>query len=242
MKHHLCLSWLLLATVALVGCDPKPQASETASVSLFKEGKGVWFSDETKKLFGLETMEVSEKPSESRLKKTAQIYHEAHGNAPANAVLSLSTDEFKTLKVGQPARVNAVSGDSEIIGKLVRLDLQTVAFGQVEGLIEFPDPERRFTMGSFVTATLANGEPKSVFIIPELALLTAADGEYVYAVNGTYLTRTQVKAGAVHDGFIEIEEGLYTGDSIATKGVENLWLVELSALKGGTPCCAVPKK
>ena len=28
----------------------------------------------------------------------------------------------------------------------------------------------------------------------------------------------------------------------SAKGVDNLWFIELSALKGGTPCCPVPKK
>jgi len=28
---------------------------------------------------------------------------------------------------------------------------------------------------------------------------------------------------------------------VAVKGVQNIWLVELSALKGGTPCCPVKK-
>jgi hypothetical protein len=41
---------------------------------------------------------------------------------------------------------------------------------------------------------------------------------------------------------VAIEDGLYAGDSVAVRGVDGLWLVELSALKGGTPCCSVPKK
>ena len=93
-----------------------------------------------------------------------------------------------------------------------------------------------------MTATLTNGEARPVFVVPESALLVTADGSYVYAVNGTHLTRTRVKTGAASEGFVEIEDGLYAGDSVAAKGVDGLWLVELSALKGGTPCCPVPKK
>ena len=114
--------------------------------------------------------------------------------------------------------------------------------GQVEGLVEFADPQQRYPAGALVTATFTNGETKTVLVVPESALLTAADGSYVYTLNGSHLVRTRVKPGAVSDGFLEIEDGLYAGDSVAAKGVDGLWLVELSALKGGTPCCPVPKK
>ena len=72
-------------------------------------------------------------------------------------------------------------------------------------------------------------------------MLVAADGTYVYAVNGTHLTRTRIKTGAASEGLVEIQDGLYAGDSVVVKGVQNIWLVELSALKGGTPCCPVKK-
>ena len=114
--------------------------------------------------------------------------------------------------------------------------------GQVEALVEFSDTERRFPAGTFLTASFLTREAKPVFVVPETALLACANGSFVYAVNGKHLTRTAVKAGAVSDGFVEIEVGLYAGDSVAAKGVDNLWFIELSALKGGTPCCPVPKK
>jgi multidrug efflux pump subunit AcrA (membrane-fusion protein) len=157
-------------------------------------------------------------------------------------MLLLSAEEAKELKAGQP--VNLKGGHSpEISGMLVRMDSQTQSvLGQVEGLVELDDPQRRYPAGAFVTVTLTIGNAKPVFVVPESGLLTAADGSYVYAVNGSHLTRTRVKPGAASGGFVEIEDGLYAGDSVAAKGVAALWLVELSALKGGTPCCAAPKK
>ena len=73
-------------------------------------------------------------------------------------------------------------------------------------------------------------------------MLSAADGDYVYVVNGKHLTRTKVKTGGAFEGFVEIVDGLYAGDSVAAKAVNSLWFVELSALKGGKPCCVAPKK
>src|SRR6266511_1169361 len=52
--HLLTLS---LALVMLAGCEqkkPESVAPESEKVSLFKEGKGILFSEETKKLFGVE--------------------------------------------------------------------------------------------------------------------------------------------------------------------------------------------
>jgi multidrug efflux pump subunit AcrA (membrane-fusion protein) len=237
---------MVFAVAGLTGCNSKPadSAPETESVSLFKEGKGVWCSDQTKKLLGVEIVEVAERPMQRHLQKTAQVYRTASTDSPAAAMLLLSADEARELKVDQSTSLKASSeAGPEIIGKLVRLDTEAQAMlGQVEALVEFADPQRHFPIGSFLSATLTNSEPKSAFVVPESAVLAAADGSYVYALNGSHLTRTRVKAGAVSDGWVEIEDGLYAGDSVAAKGVENVWLIELSALKGGTPCCPVPKK
>src|SRR5947209_6188535 len=131
----------------------------------------------------------------------------------------------------------------DLAGKLVRLDRQaTAALGEVEGIIEFTDPRQEFAAGEFVIAAFTTGEPKPVLVVPDSSVLLTADGSYVYAVNGTHLTRIRVKTGATSEGLVEVQDGLYAGDSVAVKGVQNIWLVELSALKGGTPCCPVPKK
>jgi multidrug efflux pump subunit AcrA (membrane-fusion protein) len=93
-----------------------------------------------------------------------------------------------------------------------------------------------------LTATFLIGEPRPVLVVSRSALLTAAEGTFVYAVNGTHFTRTKIKIGATTDGFVEVEDGLYSGDKVVAKGMESLWLIELSALKGGKPCCAVPRR
>jgi multidrug efflux pump subunit AcrA (membrane-fusion protein) len=174
--------------------------------------------------------------------KTAEVYRATRGENPGGAMVWCSAAEAKELTAGQRVALRA-SNDREVAGKLVRLDPQAHAgLGQIEALIEFADPSRVMAAGTFVTATFADGEARSLLAVPASALLDAADGCYVYAVNGNHLTRTRVKVGPINDGFVGIEDGLYSGDSVATRGVGNLWLVELSALKGGTPCCPVPKK
>ena len=154
----LYLLLLPLAVAALAGCgskkSPENAAPESDKVSLFKEGKGVWFSDETKRLFGLEIAEVTEKPMQRRTQKTAQVYRTSREGVPASAMLLLSAEEAKALKVGQPVTLKA--GDlPEISGTLVRLDTQAqTVFGQVEALVEFADRQRRYPAGTFLMARI----------------------------------------------------------------------------------------
>jgi hypothetical protein len=156
-------------------------------------------------------------------------------------VLLLEAEEAAALTAGKPVQIRTEQ-KPELAGTLVRLDGRaTAALGQMEGIVEFADPQKEFEAGESVLAAFTIGEPKPVLVVPESAVLLAADGSYVYAVNGTHLTRTRVKTGASSEGLVEVQDGLYAGDSVAVKGVQNIWLVELSALKGGTPCCPVKK-
>jgi hypothetical protein len=212
-------------------------------VPLFQEKRGVRLPDETKKLFGVEVAEVAEQPMQRALRKLARVYREARDGAPGRASVTLTAAETKDLKPEHLVRLNAADFEDDLRGKLTRVDEQThSALGQAEALVEFADAQRRVASGAFLTARFLIGEPKSVLVVPKTALLTAADGMFVYAVNGEHFTRTKIKVGAATDGFVEVEDGLYSGDVVVVKGVESLWLIELSALKGGKPCCVAPKK
>ena len=72
--------------------------------------------------------------------------------------------------------------------------------------------------------------------IPQAALLTTAEGTFVYAKNDEFFLRTSVKVGARSGDHVEITDGLYTGDEIVTTPVMALWLAELQVLRGGKAC------
>jgi multidrug efflux pump subunit AcrA (membrane-fusion protein) len=242
------LAWFL-AAVALTGCqsrtaDHSAAEAETTSFPLFKEGKGIWLSDQTKQQLRLELAEVVERPVGGHLEKTAQVFRAASQERPGGATILLRAEEAKELQPGQTVHLKPARGhDPEITGKLVRLDTGAeAALGQVEALVEFAEAAGRFPVGSFCTARLATRDVKPALVVPAVALLTTAEGSFVYTVNGDRLTRTCVKPGSRRDGVVEIAEGLYAGDMVAVAGVGNLWFVELSALKGGQPCCPVPGK
>jgi multidrug efflux pump subunit AcrA (membrane-fusion protein) len=68
------------------------------------------------------------------------------------------------------------------------------------------------------------------------------EGPFVYTANGSHFTRTVVRLGAVSDGWVEVVDGLYAGDSVVSKAADTVWMIELCALKGGAPCCPAPMK
>ena len=72
--------------------------------------------------------------------------------------------------------------------------------------------------------------------VPRSALLRTPAGAFVYVANGANLLRTAVKPGAEDGAYVEILDGLYAGDVVATDGVEQLWLTELRLTKGGGHC------
>ena len=243
-------NWIFLSVAAaavLVGCGKQHHASvepaEGEAVPLFQGNKGIWLPDETRKLLGVEVAEVAEQPMQQELRKLARVYREGRDGATAGAIAMLTTAEAKDLKPGHAIRLRAAGSQEEIQGTLARVDEQTQsALAQSEALVEFDDAQPRVAAGTFLTATFLIGEPKSVLVVPRTALLAAAEGMFVYALNGKHFTRTKVKIGATTDGLVEVEDGLYPGDRVVAKGVESLWLIELSALKGGKPCCVVPKR
>lgn len=250
MNIHELRRWpVALLLIAMVGCGPKAIEStksevEAKQVGLYQKGKGILLPQEMKTLFELEVVEVVEQPVSRSLTKPAHVYRPARGDAPAAANVLVSTDEAKELRIGQAVALTAVPcTHATINGRLMRLATEAQAvLGQVEALVEFADPKQLWPANAVLTASFNTRPTKPSLVIPQSALLACAEGSYVYAVNGKHLTRTAVKAGLPENGFVEIEDGLYAGDSIAAKGAENLWFVELSALKGGTPCCPAPKK
>jgi len=238
---------LSLAAALLAGCgkehNPSVESAEGQAVPLFQEKKGIRLPDETKKTFGVEEAEVAEQPMQREMRKLARVYREARDGAPAAASVMLTTAETTDLKPGHVVRLKATGAEEELSGNLARVDERTYpALGQAEGLVEFADAQQRAAIGTFLTATFFIGEPKTALVVSKAALLNAADGTFVYAANGEHFIRTKIKVGAATDGFVEVEDGLYAGDRVVVKGVESLWLIELSALKGGKPCCAAPKK
>jgi hypothetical protein len=99
--------------------------------------------------------------------------------------------------------------------------------------------ERGAQFVSLKTADVASrtvGSAAHVAAIPADALLRTIKGDFVYVANGEWFLRTAIKVGASADGWLEIAEGLYDGDTIVIRGTKALWLAEVQAVNGGVSC------
>jgi hypothetical protein len=242
------LYWLAIATAAVgfTGCareDSLHEEAEAPALQLFEKGKGLRLPDDMTKAFGVETVEVTEKSFRHRVEASGKVYRRGDGKAPARATVLLSAEEAGGLKAGQMVELRSTTDDSNTIsGQLTKLEAQPSAFGQVEALVEFPDPEGRHSAGASVQAIFIGAERKAEHAVPASAIVQSAEAPFVYTINGSHFVRTPIRIGARSEGWLEVIDGLYAGDVIVAKGGEKMWMIELCALKGGTPCCPVGKK
>lgn len=258
MKSIYLFITVCLSSLVLGGCDKnKPSAAVESGSSErfathFKQGKGLLMPEETKKTLGLEIAEVAETKLAPTFTAEVQIFRQANelrkvssgGNTlTAEASGQVSAEQAKPLTVGQPVTLQpTMPGAAKVQGKLIAVNQLAGSKNIAEVLVEIPDNEGRFPIGTGLEATITAGETREVTAIPRSAVLESIEGTFAYTINDKYLLRTPVKTGARNEEFVEITDGLYAGDQIVTKPVLSLWLAELQAIKGGKPCCVVPKK
>jgi len=252
---------LSLAAFILTGCGKKHDAGdghdhgkekaegkadghgheeEAPGGASFKAGKGILLGDEAAQEIGLETAEVAEKPVALQFSANARVFHPAreHTGEPewrpghAQASVLVPTNQAAQLQTGQPVAVRHFD-TSMAQGRIIRLARDTArAIGQVEVVIEVPDPQQDCDFGQFLKVTFTAPE-RPATVIPRAALLEAATGTFVYVKNGGHFLRTPVKAGATSGDLVEVVDGLFPGDVVVSHGAEKLWLIELRFTKGG---------
>ncbi|HAB19761.1 MAG TPA: efflux RND transporter periplasmic adaptor subunit [Verrucomicrobiota bacterium] len=209
--------------------------AEPPSGASYKNGEGVRVEEETKELLGLETIGVAAKPLVRNVQFVVQAFPATRANDPARwqAIGLISKTVVTGVEPGQEVVLRAQDGKT-FKGKVKSIGaLQDRVDGETEVVVEFPNPTPSSTAINFLHATLSLPASASQTVVPESALLRTAEGTFVYAVNGNAFQRVAVKTGTQADGFVEITEGLLEGDSVVTRPVEILYLVELRATKGG---------
>ena len=184
----------------------------------FRKGEGLTLTDAMAKSIGLTVAEVSEEqiaPVLTATLQATQAGREINGWLTAEQAARIKPGMEVSVNGGENARVLRVSpGDFEIVAETTNpLEAGT----QVKATFHFPPGE-------------------STTAVPRAALLTTAEGHFVYTKNGKFFVRTPVKIGATGTDHVEITDGLYPGDEIVTAPVKSLWLAELQVLRGGKPC------
>ena len=204
----------------------------------YDEKSGLLVHEEAANQIGLQITEVSEQKLTLQFSGTAQVFKNTHagknGSSTVLASAILPESNSRHLKVGDTMDVrSAILPKSSMKGKLVRLDKQTArAIGQVEAIFEVPDAEDQLYFGTFLEVVF-HGVEKKVLAMPQSSVLNAATGTFAYVKNGERLQRTPIKTGASGGGYVEIVDGLVPGDEVVSRGVVDLWLIELRFTKGG---------
>ena len=182
----------------------------------FKANRGLQLASDTADAIGVKLAPAEERKMSHAFKVTANVFD---AGPPPRALTLVPLAIAEALEKNPPPDVKVLS---------VRRDV-SAALTQVEVVLALPGAAR---LGATIDVRLSAPE-RTVLSVPRTAILRSATGNFVYVENGGSLLRTAVKIGAMDDEFVEIADGLYAGDVVATAAVEELWLTELRLTKGG---------
>lgn len=187
------------------------------------------------------TAEVRKEEVQPELAAMAHLYRPATSTRPAAAVLWLAPDQRDRVASLDQVRWGPDRKPARWIG-LAATPRPSAHGAEIETLIEFDDPGAALKAGATVEVYLRSAKPETALTVPVSAVIHGATGAFVYAANGDHFTRTPVRVGSTLGDRIVIEDGLYEGDTVVSHAAESLWLIELCAVRGGTPCCPVERK
>jgi hypothetical protein len=243
-RNQFYVGSVLLAALALAGCEPKSGESAAGEESVeigpkYSAKNGLLVPDETRRSLGLKIVEVTEQKVPATLAVQLRVYQNGKESILASA--TVTPEEAKTLKRGEAVRANA--NGASYTGSVTRVsDELQKSTGMAEVLVEIANPSGLPVGGVFLPASIDLESAATVVTIPRAALLECSDGHSVYTVSGESFVRTPVKVGATSGDLVEIKDGLYAGDQVVLQPVMSLWMTELAAVKGGQACCVMPAK
>jgi hypothetical protein len=223
MKKSIVIALSSLCGILGTSCNESTaKATEKApeNGAQFKKGEGLSLTDEMKKSIGFTVAEVGEEEIaySITLDLTATQPNEARGTVPSTS----------SIKSGMEISIGSI--------KATVLSVEKIPFGMPGDLEVTVTTSSSLTPGSQLRGSVEFPASGSVAAVPVSALLKTAEGSFVYTVNGSFYVRCPVKTGAANDKFVEITDGLYSGDQIVTTPVMSLWMAELQVLRGGKAC------
>ncbi|RAK61620.1 efflux transporter periplasmic adaptor subunit [Phenylobacterium hankyongense] len=131
------------------------------------------------------------------------------------------------LAPGQPiaAHVDAYPGVT-IKGRIAQLDTRVDERTRaITARAEFPNADRRLKPGMMIRVSIARGTRQGV-AAPESGLQVQGDSAFVYVLRahgkGTTTEQRPVITGLRQDGFVEITEGLRSGEQVVADGLNKI--------------------
>ena len=110
-----------------------------------------------------------------------------------------------------PGQITAISPELERGNRMLHLQAT------------LPNPDGRLRPGMFSQLRVQVGAPELVLVVPRTAIAYQAFGELVFVLDEdpdghTIARQTPVRVGRVHDGLVEVLEGLRSGDEVVATG------------------------
>ncbi len=250
----------LISIGFLTGCGPKApvsnatppatgvstpaevQAGTKDDVPSFDPDKGIYLPEDTKQSMGITTASAQRKTFQAARTMKFQVFREANeaplpgmsyraGYAYASTIL---TDPTSGLQLGQTGEVTG-KPDSTHATTVKLFQLNTLPnSNQTEMVIEIADSQHQFSLADFCAVRWQMASVDAPVAVPDSALLKTTEGVFVYLVKENRFVRTEVKTGAMGEGFTEVNEGAAAGDIVVTNPVQTLWLTELKLKAGGS--------
>ena len=148
---------MLVAALALVGCQPKSSESAASEESIeigpkYSAKNGLHVPDDTRRSLGLKVVEVTEQKVPATLDVQLRVYQNGKESILASA--TVTPEEAKTLKRGQAVR--ARSNGASLTGSVTGVNDQLQkATGMAEVLVELARTNGAASAGAFLSASIA---------------------------------------------------------------------------------------
>ncbi len=143
------------------------------------------------------------------------------------------------LKASAQQTVELILEDGRPYARKGRLLTRDMSVDPTTGAItlkaEFPNPQRQLLPGTFVRVRLAQGVAEAAVRVPQRAVLTGPQGQYVLLVDAQNKATPQpVRVGSMAGADFVIEEGLQGGETLIVNGLQKA--------RPGTVVSAVPAR
>jgi membrane fusion protein (multidrug efflux system) len=125
---------------------------------------------------------------------------------------------------GQPIRGRSAAWPDEVFeGRVANIDSRVDPTTRAVAVqARLPNPRRRLRAGMLMTVELTCC-PREALGVPERALLSYADRQYVYVVlDDQTVEQREVKLGARDVGWVEVVSGLTAAEAVVVDGLLNL--------------------
>lgn len=154
---------------------------------------------------------------------------------PQRAAFQVPERYAEQLKVGQTVvfRVAALAskdftGRVDFVDPKVELPARTIT---VKALVA--NPRRELQTGMFIEARLETARRNQAVLVPEEAILSLPNGNFVWVAKGDTPERRPVQLGSRTRGFVEVLTGLEAGESVVIAGAERLTPVSKIRIASG---------